>query len=87
MEWFGRGPGETYADSYEGSRIGRFASSIDGLQVPYPVPQENGNHVHTRWLEVSGDGMPTLRVEGNPTFDFTARRWTSLDLQQARQAS
>ena len=85
VEWFGRGPGETYADSYEGSRIGRFASSIDGLQVPYPVPQENGNHVHTRWLEVSGDGMPTLRVEGSPTFDFTARRWTSLDLQQARK--
>ena len=29
--------------------------------------------------------MPTLRVEGRPEFDFTARRWTSLDLQRARK--
>ncbi|WP_347976956.1 glycoside hydrolase family 2 TIM barrel-domain containing protein [Microbacterium sp. ProA8] len=81
--WFGRGPGETYADSYEGSRVGRFERSIDDLQVRYPVPQENGNHVHTRWLEVAGPGIPSLRVEGRPRFDFTARRWTSHDLDRA----
>ncbi|MET0672903.1 MAG: glycoside hydrolase family 2 TIM barrel-domain containing protein [Microbacterium pygmaeum] len=83
VEWFGRGPGETYVDSYEGSRIGRFARTIDELQTPYPVPQENGNHVQTRWVSLSGEGMPGLRVDGRPQFDFTARRWTSLDLQRA----
>ncbi|KAA9108158.1 glycoside hydrolase family 2 TIM barrel-domain containing protein [Microbacterium rhizomatis] len=83
VEWLGRGPGETYADSYEGSQLGRFARSIDDLQAPYPVPQENGNHVQTRWLEVRGAGSTALRVEGRPAFDFTARRWTSLDLQRA----
>jgi len=83
VTWFGRGPGETYADSFEGSRVGRFARSIDELQVPYPVPQENGNHVQTRWLEVVGDGIPSLRVDGRPEFDFTARRWTSHDLDRA----
>lgn len=83
VTWFGRGPGETYVDSHEGSRVGRFSRPIDELQVPYPVPQENGNHVQTRWLEVAGGGMPTLRVEGRPEFDFTARRWTSHDLERA----
>lgn len=83
--WFGRGPGETYADSFEGSRIGRFERSVDELQVPYAVPQENGNHVQTRWLEVSGHGIPALRVDGRPRFDFTARRWTSHDLERARK--
>lgn len=83
VTWFGRGPGETYADSFEGSRLGRFGAAIDDLQVPYPVPQENGNHVQTRWLEVAGSGIPTLRVEGRPEFDFTARRWTSHDLDRA----
>ncbi len=82
VEWYGRGPGETYADSYEGSQQGRYVRSIDELQTPYPVPQENGNHVHTRWLRVRGVGG-TLRVEGRPQFDFTARRWRSLDLQRA----
>jgi beta-galactosidase len=83
VTWFGRGPGETYVDSFEGSRIGWFARSIDDLQVPYPVPQENGNHTQTRWLEVAGRGIPTLRIDGAPTFDFTARRWTSHDLARA----
>ena len=83
VSWFGRGPGETYVDSYEGSRIGRFDAAVDELQVPYPVPQENGNHVQTRWLEVAGRGLPTLRVEGRPEFDFTARRWTSHDLERS----
>jgi beta-galactosidase len=82
-EWYGRGPGETYADSFEGSRIGRYRSKIAELGVDYPVPQENGNHVQTRWLRLSGAGVPTLRIDGAPLFDFTARRWTSLDLQRA----
>ncbi|MGF6823795.1 beta-galactosidase [Microbacterium sp. ZKA21] len=85
VTWFGRGPGETYVDSVEGSRIGRFTSSIDEMQVPYPVPQENGNHTRTCWLEVHGEGLPTLRVEGAPDFDFTARRWTSHDLERAQK--
>ncbi|MGC5173173.1 glycoside hydrolase family 2 TIM barrel-domain containing protein [Microbacterium sp. DT81.1] len=81
--WWGRGPGETYVDSCEGSRRGVFHRTIDELQVDYPVPQENGNHIETRWLELSGSWVPNLRVEGRPEFDFTARRWTSFDLQRA----
>ncbi|TDE08325.1 glycoside hydrolase family 2 TIM barrel-domain containing protein [Jiangella asiatica] len=84
-EWFGRGPGETYVDSFEGSRIGRYARTVDDLQVPYPVPQENGNHVQTRWLQLTGPDLPCLRVVGEPHFDFTARRWTSVALQEARK--
>lgn len=83
VEWQGRGPGETYIDSFEGSPLGRYRSSIDDLQVHYPVPQENGNHVDTSLLLLSGAGVPTLRVDGRSTFDFTARRWTSRALQAA----
>ena len=83
VEWYGRGPQETYVDSFEGSPIGRYVAAIDDLQVPYPVPQENGNHVHTRTLDLRGAALPTLHVQGHPQFDFTARRWTSIDLQRA----
>ncbi|MEV0385886.1 glycoside hydrolase family 2 TIM barrel-domain containing protein [Nonomuraea sp. NPDC050643] len=85
VTWFGRGPGESYADSRAAARVGRHTGSIDALQTPYLVPQENGNHVETRWLEVSGEGLPTLRVDGEPHLDFTARRWTSEALQAARR--
>jgi len=83
-EWFGRGPGESYVDSQAAARVGRFASSIDALQTDYPVPEENGNHTGTRWLALDGPGLPRLRVEGAGTFDFTARRWTSEQLEAAR---
>ncbi|MET7336553.1 glycoside hydrolase family 2 TIM barrel-domain containing protein [Nonomuraea sp. NPDC005650] len=83
VTWFGRGPGESYADSRAAARVGRFARAIDELQTPYVVPQENGNHVETRWLELSGPGLPALRVDGEPHLDFTARRWTGEALQAA----
>ncbi|MFC7622572.1 glycoside hydrolase family 2 TIM barrel-domain containing protein [Microlunatus sp. GCM10028923] len=83
VSWFGHGPEESYADSRAAARVGRFAGSIDDLQTPYPVPQENGNHVDTRWLRLTGEGVPTLRVTGDPGFDFTARRWTSEALAAA----
>ncbi|WP_223693268.1 glycoside hydrolase family 2 TIM barrel-domain containing protein [Leifsonia poae] len=88
VEWFGRGPGESYVDSMAAARIGRFAASIDSFQVPYPVPEENGNHVETRWLRILGPGLPTLRIAATDPeislFDFTARRWTSEALENAR---
>lgn len=82
--WFGRGPGESYVDSMAAAGVGRFRSTIDDLQVDYPVPQENGNRIETRWLELTGEGLPVFRVAGDPVFDFTARRWTSEDLERAR---
>ncbi|MEO3805022.1 glycoside hydrolase family 2 TIM barrel-domain containing protein [Nonomuraea sp. B1E8] len=83
VAWFGRGPGESYADSLAAARVGRFARPIDDLQTPYVFPQENGNHVGTRWLELSGGGLPAVRVDGEPHLDFTARRWTSEALAAA----
>jgi beta-galactosidase len=82
--WFGLGPGESYVDSRAAARVGRFVASVDELQVDYPVPQENGNRLGTRWLQLAGPGLPALRVEGQPTFGFTARRWTSAALERAR---
>ena len=88
VRWFGRGPGESYRDSWTAALVGRHDRDIDAMQTPYVVPQENGNHIDTRWLELSGAGVPTLRAIGrNPggTFDFTVRRWTSESLMRARR--
>jgi len=84
VEWFGRGPGEAYADTGRAARIGRFAASVEELQTPYLRPQENGNRRDVRWATV-GDGRGTaIRLEGEPTFDLTVRPWTSEHLDEAR---
>jgi beta-galactosidase len=86
-EWFGGGPGEAYPDSGRAARIGRFAGTVDELQTPYVLPQENGNRADVRWLELRDEAGRGLRAEGAPTFDFAARRWTSEDLDTARHTT
>jgi beta-galactosidase len=81
--WFGAGPGEAYADSRQAARVGRHALSVDALQTPYVYPQENGNRADARWLRLTSPEGGGISVEGDPVFDFTARRWTSEDLEEA----
>ncbi|MET7703098.1 glycoside hydrolase family 2 TIM barrel-domain containing protein [Streptomyces sp. NPDC005485] len=78
VKWFGGGPGEAYPDTRAASMLGRWESSVDELQTPYVRPQENGARADVRWAELGG-----LRVEGDPEFWFTARRWTTEQLDAA----
>jgi beta-galactosidase len=84
VTWFGGGPGEAYADSRQAARIDRFAATVDELQTPYVFPQENGNRTAVRWATLLDETGHGLRVEGAPTVELTARRWTSEQLAAAR---
>ncbi|MFE6068173.1 glycoside hydrolase family 2 TIM barrel-domain containing protein [Streptomyces sp. NPDC056525] len=80
--WYGAGPGEAYPDTREAARLGRWEATVGALHTPYLRPQENGARIDTRWVELTS---PTagLRVEGDPVFAFTARRWTTERLDAA----
>jgi beta-galactosidase len=84
VEWFGAGPGEAYVDSRQAARLGRFTATVDELQTPYVFPQENGNRSAVRWAEFRDRAGRGLRVTGWPTFELTARRWTTEALDAAR---
>ncbi|MGW1612881.1 glycoside hydrolase family 2 TIM barrel-domain containing protein [Streptomyces sp. NPDC002285] len=76
--YFGGG-GEAYPDTRAASRLGQWLPSIDTLHTPYVRPQENGARADVRWAELGG-----LRIEGDPEFWFSARRWTNEQLDAAR---
>ncbi|WP_033281574.1 glycoside hydrolase family 2 TIM barrel-domain containing protein [Streptomyces sp. NRRL F-525] len=78
VRWFGGGPGEGYPDTKSASMLGRWESTVDDLQTPYLRPQENGARPDVRWAELGG-----LRIDGDPEFWFTARRWTTEQLDAA----
>ncbi|WP_225825220.1 glycoside hydrolase family 2 TIM barrel-domain containing protein [Streptomyces naphthomycinicus] len=82
VRWYGGGPGEAYPDTREAAAIGRWESTVDALQTPYVRPQENGARSDVRWAELGG-----LRVEGDPVFHLTARRWTTEQLDAAAHRS
>ncbi|WP_042406029.1 beta-galactosidase small subunit family protein, partial [Streptacidiphilus carbonis] len=92
VTWYGLGPGESYRDSRQAARVGRFSLPVSELQTPYVMPQENGNRSEVRTATFQAASSPGgtgtgLRVEGDPFFDFTARRWTAEDLDAARHTS
>jgi beta-galactosidase len=85
-QWYGGGPGEAYPDTRAASRIGVYASTVDALQTPYVRPQENGARADVRWVRLrreDGAGIAVRQGEGSPAFWFTARRWTSEQLDAA----
>jgi len=53
MQWFGRGPRETYVDRKRAAWIGRFAGTVTEQYVPYAMPQEHGNKTELRWIEAA----------------------------------
>lgn len=54
VQWVGLGPWENYPDRSAGALLGRWRSTVDGLDVPYVHPQENGTRGGVRHLAVTG---------------------------------
>jgi beta-galactosidase len=82
--WYGRGPGEAYPDTGLAARVGRFTATVEDLQTPYVRPQENGHRADVRWAEITDAGGSGLRIEGDPVFGLTVRRWSTGELAAAR---
>ena len=83
VSWYGRGPGESYADSKEANRVGLYASTVDGLYTPYAFPQENGNRTDTQCVAFTNLRGLGMMAQGDPTLNFSAHRFTTEDLDKA----
>ncbi|MGW3007740.1 glycoside hydrolase family 2 TIM barrel-domain containing protein [Streptomyces sp. NPDC001219] len=85
--WFGGGPGEGYPDTRAAARVSRWSMPVDALQTPYVRPQENGARPGVRWAELTRTDGSGLRIEGDPDFFLTARRWSTEELTAARHTT
>jgi len=69
VKFFGRGPHENYCDRKAAAKLGVYSGVIADFQHNYLVPQENGNHCDTRFVEVGDSG---LRFEAlSAPFEFS----------------
>lgn len=87
VRYFGLGPHENYIDKCQSTWHGLFESTVEGLHEDYIMPQENGAHSDTRFLEVSGGGL-ALTVTGERAgqsegFSFNASPFSSEELTRA----
>jgi len=56
VEWYGRGPHESYVDRQSSAVIGLWRGAIAEQDHDYMRPQDTGNKVDVRWMELSGEG-------------------------------
>ena len=83
VRWFGRGPWENYSDRKASADVGLYENTVEGLYLPYVMPQEHGNHTGVRWLELRNGQGRGLRITGEPLLNFSASHFTADDLYKA----
>jgi beta-galactosidase len=79
VEWFGKGPQESYWDRKEGARVGLYSGKVKEQHFPYVMPQETGNKTDVRWMKLSAD-----QGEG---WMITADSLLNMNVQDYSQAS
>lgn len=84
VEYYGRGPGENYADSCQSSLIGRYRQPVAELFENYPFPQDNGNRQQVRWLCVEDEQGKGIFIQPRAPINFSLWPYTAEMLQQAQ---
>lgn len=83
-KWYGRGANESYSDTCEAGKFGIWQSPTENLMTRYVVPQENGAHFETRWVEFASDTGHKLKIDSDRPFSFGINRYETMDIENAR---
>jgi beta-galactosidase len=86
ISWFGMGPEESYPDRLAAAFLGRYTHRIGALEVPYVVPQENGNRSGVRNLSLIAHdgGVEKITVIAEKPVNFSVSRYSPENLWEAR---
>ena len=83
LEWFGRGPLESYPDRCNSQLISRWKSTVDNQYHPYVVPQENGAHQDTQWFSLINNQGDQLKFNITNASSFSASSMHDMDLSES----
>ena len=79
LEWFGRGPHESYWDRKSSARIDRFKGKVWDQTFKYVRPQETGNKTDVRWMAMH-NGNIGIMAKGIPFFDGSVHHYNYANL-------
>ena len=83
VEWFGRGPFETYPDRKTGAKVGRYNTTVEKDFVPYIIPQDYGNKADVHWISVTDDTGDGMLIDGGQTFNTSVQKYTTENMDRA----
>ncbi|WP_138429622.1 glycoside hydrolase family 2 TIM barrel-domain containing protein [Fodinibius saliphilus] len=67
VEWYGRGPHESYSDRKSGAAIDHYSGTVHEQYHAYVRPQETGNKTDVRWFHLTDKAGYGLKFNGSPT--------------------
>lgn len=82
IQWYGRGPQESYWDRKTGAAVGIHSGEVKDLIHPYVRPQENGNRTDVRWVSLRDKDGWGLLAQGLPLIEFSVWPYTQRDLEE-----
>lgn len=84
IEWYGRGPFETYPDRKTGAKTGIWNRSPEELYEPYLIPQDYGNRTDVRWLSMKNKEGTGFKIDGQDLFNFSVQEYDTDNLTRAQ---
>lgn len=84
FKWYGRGPEQCYQDKKNGASLGVYKRCALDDWVPYTNPQEYGNRVDVRWLELTDAHGYGLKLEAlEEPMEFSISPYSLYELETA----
>jgi beta-galactosidase len=88
ISWLGAGNEESYPDRMAAAFLGEYRAAPAELEVPYIVPQENGNRSGVHRVTLSGDAVPpgvkpSLSIRPESPVNLIVSRYTQENLFKA----
>ena len=85
MRWYGKGPFEAYSDRQHAVKFGLYTSTISEQYFPYIRPQETGNKIDVRWLELTKNNTVGFKIIGENPIHISALNYRIEDLDSGDQ--
>ena len=75
MQWYGRGPHESYWDRQTSAFVGHYRGSVWEQYHPYVRAQETGNKTDVSWVTLTNNQGIGLQISGTPDLFVNAQQF------------
>ncbi|MBK7228512.1 MAG: DUF4981 domain-containing protein [Ignavibacteriales bacterium] len=79
VEWYGKGPFETYPDRKTGAKINWYKLSTDSFYVPYVQPEDYGNRTDVKTLNLFAGNSNPFSITSDEKFNFSVTPYKNIE--------
>lgn len=87
VKYLGLGPGESYPDKQSSQRIGVYSATVPELHQHYDVPQEGGNHMGARFVNITEGHGRGIRATPSAPSAWSNPEWRNFSWQASHYST